>query len=122
MDWNVASTPGNGFWQTVAIDYTQTDGTERAGEIFSGVSKPIEFAADGGFSTTVLLKRQVAGVLGYFNRIPATVGEDGQKKTVTGIRLVSSARNNSLDLSTALADQEDDATHGLPGSKRTETT
>lgn len=120
-DWNVASTPGNGFWQTVAIDYTKTDGTERAGEIFSGVSKPIEFAADGGFSTTVLLKRQVAGVLGYFNRIPATVGADDQKKTVTGIRLVSSARNNSLDLSTALADQEDDATHGLPGSKRTET-
>ena len=115
--WNVASTPGNGFWQTVAIDYKKTDGKERAGEIFSGVSSPIEFKADGGFSTTVLLKRQVAGVLGYFSRIPATVGE----KTVTGIRLVSSARNNSLDLSTALADQEDDATHGLPGSKRTET-
>ena len=115
--WNVASTPGNGFWQTAAIDYTQTNGKERAGEIFSGVSSPIEFKADGGFSTTVLLKRQVAGVLGYFSRIPATVGE----KTVTGIRLVSSARNNSLDLSTALADQEDDATHGLPGSKRTET-
>ena len=115
--WNVASTPGNGFWQTAAIDYTQTNGKERAGEIFSGVSSPIEFKADGGFSTTVLLKRQVAGVLGYFSRIPATVGG----KTVTGIRLVSSARNNSLDLSTALADQEDDATHGLPGSKRTET-
>lgn len=119
--WNVASTPGNGFWQTAAIDYTQTDGTERAGEIFSGVSSPIEFKADGGFSTTVLLKRQVAGVLGYFSRIPATVGEGADAKTVTGIRLVSSARNNSLDLSTALADQEDDATHGLPGSKRTET-
>ena len=115
--WNVASTPGNGFLQTAAIDYTRTDVTVRAGEIFSGVSTPIEFKADGGFSTTVLLKRQVAGVLGYFSRIPATVGE----KTVTGIRLVSSARNNSLDLSTALADQEDDATHGLPGSKRTET-
>ena len=119
--WNVASTPGNGFWQTAAIDYKQTDGKERAGEIFSGVSSPIEFKADGGFSTTVLLKRQVAGVLGYFSRIPATVGEGADLKTVTGIRLVSSARNNSLDLSTALADQEDDATHGLPGSKRTET-
>ena len=119
--WNVASTPGNGFWQTAAIDYTQTNGKERAGEIFSGVSSPIEFKADGGFSTTVLLKRQVAGVLGYFSRIPATVGEGADVKTVTGIRLVSSARNNSLDLSTALADQEDDATHGLPGSKRTET-
>ena len=119
--WNVASTPGKGFWQTVAIDYTKKDGKERAGEIFSGVSSPIEFKADGGFSTTVLLKRQVAGVLGYFSRIPATVGEGADVKTVTGIRLVSSARNNSLDLSTALADQEDDATHGLPGSKRTET-
>ena len=119
--WNVASTPGKGFWQTAAIDYTQTNGKERAGEIFSGVSSPIEFKADGGFSTTVLLKRQVAGVLGYFSRIPATVGEGDDVKTVTGIRLVSSARNNSLDLSTALADQEDDATHGLPGSKRTET-
>ena len=119
--WNVASTPGNGFWQTAAIDYTKRDGKERAGEIFSGVSSPIEFKADGGFSTTVLLKRQVAGVLGYFSRIPATVGEGADVKTVTGIRLVSSARNNSLDLSTALADQEDDATHGLPGSKRTET-
>ena len=119
--WNVASTPGNGFWQTAAIDYTKTDGKERAGEIFSGVSSPIEFKADGGFSTTVLLKRQVAGVLGYFSRIPAKVGEGDDVQTVTGIRLVSSARNNSLDLSTALADQEDDATHGLPGSKRTET-
>lgn len=120
--WNVASTPGNGFWQTAAIDYTVSTNNERdrAGEIFSGVSTPIEFAADGGFSTTVLLKRQVAGVLGYFNRIPATVGADTEKKTVTGIRLVSSNRNNSLDLSTALVDQEDDATHGQPGYKRTE--
>lgn len=109
--WNVASNAGNGILKTAAID----DGAD-AGEIFSGVSTPIEFAADGGFSTTVLLKRQVAGVLGYFNRIPATV----ENITVTGIRLVSSNKNNSLDLSKSLADQVDDATHGLPGYKKTE--
>lgn len=118
--WNVASTPGNGFWQTTALDYTATDGKNRVGEIFSGVSTPIEFTADGGFSTTVLLKRQVAGVLGYFNRIPATVGADSDQKIVTGIRLVSSNRNESLDLSTALATQGDDATHGQPGYQKTE--
>lgn len=118
--WNVASAPGNGFWQTAAMNYAATDGKNRVGEIFSGVSTPIEFTADGGFSTTVLLKRQVAGVLGYFNRIPATVGADAGKKTVTGIRLVSSNRNESLDLSTRLSDQGDDATHGQPGYKRTE--
>ena len=115
--WTVATTPGSGFWQTAAIDYTATNGKDRAGEIFSGVSSPIEFKADGGFSTTVLLKRQVAGVLGYFSRIPATVGEDVDKKNVTGIRLVSSNRNNSLDLSISLSDQIDDATHGQNGYK-----
>lgn len=109
--WNIASDAGNGFLKTAAIENTKS-----AGEIFSGVSKPIEFAADGGFSTTVLLKRQVAGVLGYFNRIPAKVGDD----VVTGIRLVSSNKNNSLDLSKSLAVQVDDATHKLPGYKNTE--
>ena len=59
-------------------------------ERIKAVVDVIEFKADGGFSTTVLLKRQVAGVLGYFSRIPATVGEDVDKKNVTGIRLVSS--------------------------------
>lgn len=113
--WNVASNAGNGILKTAAID----NGAD-AGEIFSGVSTPIEFAADGGFSTTVLLKRQVAGVLGYFNRIPATVEKDGEDITVTGIRLVSSNKNNSLDLSKSLAVQVDDATHKLPGYKNTE--
>lgn len=113
--WNVASNAGNGILKTAAID----NGAD-AGEIFSGVSTPIEFAADGGFSTTVLLKRQVAGVLGYFNRIPATVENNAENITVTGIRLVSSNKNNSLDLSKSLADQVDDATHGLPGYKKTE--
>lgn len=107
--WNVASAAGNGFLKTAAI-------TGDAGEIFSGVSTPIEFTADGGFSTTVLLKRQVAGVMGYFNRIPAKVNTD----FVTGIRLVSAAKNKAVDLSIVLDKQKDDATHGQPGNQTTE--
>lgn len=107
--WNVASVAGNGFLKTAAI-------TGDAGEIFSGVSTPIEFTADGGFSTTVLLKRQVAGVMGYFNRIPAKVGGS----VVTDIRLVSAAKNTALDLSVILEKQKDDATHGQPGNQTTE--
>lgn len=107
--WNVASGAGNGFLKTADVDYANTP----AGEIFSGVSTPIEFAADGGFSTTVLLKRQVAGVMGYFNRIPAKVSSD----FVTDIRLVSAVKNTALDLSIVLDQQKDDATHGQPGSQ-----
>lgn len=107
--WNVASAAGNGFLKTKAI-------TGDAGEIFSGVSTPIEFTADGGFSTTVLLKRQVAGVMGYFNRIPSKVDSE----FVTGIRLVSAAKNTALDLSIVLDKQKDDATHGQPGNQTTE--
>lgn len=107
--WNVASSAGNGFLKTAEI-------TGDAGEIFSGVSTPIEFTADGGFSTTVLLKRQVAGVMGYFNRIPSKVGSE----FVTGIRLVSAVKNTALDLSIVLDKQKDDATHGQPGNQTTE--
>ena len=109
--WNVASQPGNGFMQTAAIDANTP-----AGEIFSGVSTPIEFTIDGGFSTTVLLKRQVAGVMGYFNRIPAAVNGTA----VTKIRLVSAVRNKALDLTTALSDQLDDATYGQPVDRKIE--
>lgn len=113
--WNVASGAGNGFLQTKAI-------TGDAGEIFSGVSTPIEFTADGGFSTTVLLKRQVAGVMGYFNRIPSEVKTAAATTNtpVTGIRLVSAAKNTALDLSIVLDQQKDDATHGQPGNQTTE--
>ena len=106
--WNLASNPGNGFWQTAAVSYAAD--TQGVVEIFSGVSRPIEFTAKGGFSTTVLLKRQVAGVLGYFNRIPAKVGSD----VVTSIRLVASNRNNALDLSNKLRIQADDAAQKQP--------
>ena len=115
--WNVASAAGNGFLTTKAIAEN-----DPAGEIFSGVSTPIEFTADGGFSTTVLLKRQVAGVMGYFNRIPAEVVTTAPSTTtaVTGIRLVSAVKNTALDLSIVLDQQKDDATHGQPGNQTTE--
>ena len=114
--WNVASGAGNGFLQTKAIAENAP-----AGEIFSGVSTPIEFTADGGFSTTVLLKRQVAGVMGYFSRIPAEVETAPSTNTpVTGIRLVSAVKNTALDLSIVLDQQKDDATHGQPGNQTTE--
>lgn len=113
--WNVASGAGNGFLKTADV-------TGDAGEIFSGVSTPIEFTADGGFSTTVLLKRQVAGVMGYFNRIPSEVKTAAATTNtpVTGIRLVSAAKNTALDLSIVLDQQKDDATHGQPGNQTTE--
>lgn len=114
--WNVASDAGNGFLKTEAIAENAP-----AGEIFSGVSTPIEFTADGGFSTTVLLKRQVAGVMGYFNRIPAEIETAPSTNTpVTGIRLVSAVKNTALDLSIVLDQQKDDATHGQPGNQTTE--
>lgn len=109
--WNLSTEPGTGFLQTAAID-----AKAHVGEIFSGVSTPIEFTIDGGFSTTVLLKRQVAGVMGYFNRIPAAVNGTA----VTGIRLVSAVKNTALDLSIALSDQLDDATYGQPVDRRIE--
>lgn len=113
--WNLASTPGNGFLTTASVK-----ADDRIGEIFSGVSSPIEFTIDGGFSTTVLLKRQVAGVLGYFSRIPASVGEGPDEKRVDAIRLVSSNKNLSVDLTTQLAKQVDDATYDEPGYQGTE--
>ena len=67
-------------------------------------------AFDKGFQASVLLKRQVAGVLGYFNRIPAKIGNDANAEHVGFIRLVSSARNTQLDLTTQLPKQKDDAT------------
>lgn len=116
--WNVASGAGKGILKTADVDYNTTP----AGEIFSGVSTPIEFTADGGFSTTVLLKRQVAGVMGYFNRIPAEVVTTAPSTTtaVTGIRLVSAVKNKAVDLSVILEKQKDDATHVQPGNQTPE--
>ena len=108
--WNSSTTPGTGVLTTNALDYS----TDRVSEIFSGQSQPITVELDGGFSANVILKRQVAGVLGYFNRIPAWVGDAGSEQVVQYIRLVSSARNKQVDLTIQLDLQKDDAT-SLPG-------
>lgn len=108
--WNAGSDNGQGFLQTVA-----RTGKNEA-EIFSGISKPVTLSIDGGFTAEVLLKRQVAGVLGYFSKIPAFVltSEDGDEAddytAVKQIRLVASNKNTQIDLAHALGDQKDDAT------------
>lgn len=106
--WSSAAEAGKGFNSlfTDAINDYETP----ASEIFSGESEPTLLAFNQGAQINVLLKRQVAGVLGYFNRIPAKVGEGVNAKHVGFIRLVSSARNKQLDLTTQLPKQEDDAT------------
>ena len=81
----------------------------------SSVPFTVSETGDGGFSATVLLKRQVAGVIGYFNRIPAWVVNDESSKTHAStayVRLVSSNRNNQVDLTYNLDVQTDDATNG----------
>ncbi len=113
--WNAASTPGQGFLKTVAVN-----SYGKVAEIFSGTSDPVTLSGDfdGGFSASVLLKRQVAGVLGYFSKIPAFVANKNSEATdvyknydaVKKIRLVASARNKQIDLTNVLGDQKDDAT------------
>ena len=121
--WNAATTPGNGFITTKEVSYpaiTSKYGKNESvvSEIFSGTSKPVELSLDGGFQATVLLKRQVAGVIGYFNRIPAwvpiadyptTSGTEERHASTAAIRLVSSARNTNVDLAIQLSLQNDDA-------------
>ena len=108
--WNAGSDNGQGFLKTVAR-------TGNEAEIFSGISKPVTLNFDGGFTAEVLLKRQVAGVLGYFTKIPAFVlksSEDGDVAAdydaVKQIRLVASNKNTQIDLAHALGNQKDDAT------------
>lgn len=113
--WNASATAGNGFLLTEARGASAYASNA---EIFSGVSQPIDVAYNGGFTTNVLLKRQVAGVLGYFTKIPAVVpnstndGTDKYKNydAVKKIRLVAHAKNTQIDLTRSLADQKDDAT------------
>ena len=64
-------------------------------------------------SWTVLLKRQVAGVLGYFSNIPADGNALSDGTTAcwsTKLRLVASNRNDRLDMTIQLNKQNDDAT------------
>lgn len=111
-EWNAGSNVGEGFLKTSA---TRT--SENEAEIFSGCSQPLTLEYDGGFNTKVLLKRQVAGVLGYFSKIPAFVS-NGKNETdkyknydaVKKIRLVASTKNTQIDLTRALDSQNDDAT------------
>ncbi len=114
-EWAARTTPGEGFIKTDAVIYSLSDGacaysnnTKVVSEIFSGTSDPVELSLDGGFQATVLLKRQVAGVIGYFNRIPAWVSVEDKHVSTAAIRLVSSARNTRVDLAIQLAKQKDD--------------
>lgn len=120
--WINGSNSGEGFLTTTALHYTNVADGHLAGEIFSGTSDPITInltseETSTGFTAKVLLKRQVAGVIGYFNRIPAFVktSDDGTAAddytAVKKIRLVASNRNNQLDLTYNLAVQKDDDTH-----------
>ena len=108
--WNPNTTAGSNFLNTEAVSEASV------AEIFSGSSVPftVSETGDGGFSATVLLKRQVAGVIGYFNRIPAWVvsADDSKAHASTAyVRLVSSNRNNQVDLTYNLDVQTDDATN-----------
>lgn len=112
-EWAARTSPGEGFIVTDTVQYNlsgnaYSNNTKVVSEIFSGTSDPVELSLDGGFQATVLLKRQVAGVLGYFNRIPAWVPVDGDHVSTAAIRLVSSARNTRVDLAIQLAKQKDD--------------
>ena len=134
LDWNDTygqywvnpSEPGKGFLTTDPLKYADPDDGVKAGhlagEIFSGTSEPITITLSGeqvksGFTAKVLLKRQVAGVIGYFNNIPAIVANGGSANAasdydaVKKIRLVASNRNDQLNLTYNLAVQKDDGTH-----------
>lgn len=110
--WNSSTKVGDGFILTEAT--TDAD-AKRKGEIFSGQSIPVTLKVDKGFTLDIVLKRQVAGILGYFSRIPAYVKkadatDDGNSSytPVTSIRLVASGKNNQLDLTHQLDIQKDD--------------
>lgn len=119
--------PGNSFLATDSAKYEVEDratipyasSNHAVSEIFSGISKPVSLTTNGtkGFVADVLLKRQVAGVIGYFNNIPAKVegnnewvsGTAGDSISVASIRLVASKRYTNIDLAYSLKDQKDDA-------------
>ena len=115
---NFATTPGSGFpyLLTKAVSYKDNGdafASRAVGEVFSGQSKPVTLEPKESVSWTVLLKRQVAGVLGYFSNIPAE-GNDLSDGTTecwsTKLRLVASNRNDRLDMTIQLNKQNDDAT------------
>lgn len=116
---NFATTPGSGFpyLLTKPVSYSAAESTfasRAVGEVFSGQSNPVTLElGDKSVSWTVLLKRQVAGVLGYFSNIPADGNalSDGTTDCwSTKLRLVASNRNDRLDMTIQLNKQNDDAT------------
>lgn len=114
---NFATTPGSGFpyLLTKPVKYAKdTKFASRAvGEVFSGQSKPVTLEPKESVSWTVLLKRQVAGVLGYFSNIPVDGNALSDGTTAcwsTKLRLVASNRNDRLDMTIQLNKQNDDAT------------
>lgn len=107
--WTTVAEVGKGF-APLFTNEVGKDNFTSVSEIFSGTSETTPVQLDGGFEAKVLLKRQVAGVLGYFNNIPAIVGEAGNEQHIKYVRLVASQRNTQLDLTVQLAQQEDDAT------------
>ncbi|WP_148476726.1 hypothetical protein [Parabacteroides johnsonii] len=114
------TTPGSGFLKTDTVRYSLVGEKKYnrnkscVSEVFSGTSDPVLVGINGGIQATVLLKRQVAGVIGYFNRIPAWILRGDQLVSTAGIRLVSSARNAAVDLAIQLAKQNDDKTGVTP--------
>ena len=116
---NFATTPGSGFpyLLTKAVSYKDNGdafASRAVGEVFSGQSKPVTLKpGEKSVSWTVLLKRQVAGVLGYFSNIPAdgkALFDDSKDCWSTKLRLVASNRNDRLDMTIQLNKQNDDAT------------
>lgn len=114
---NFATTPGSGFpyllTKPVKYDKDTKFASRAVGEVFSGQSKPVTLEPKESVSWTVLLKRQVAGVLGYFSNIPAEGNDlsDGITECwSTKLRLVASNRNDRLDMTIQLNKQNDDAT------------
>lgn len=103
--WSTNEVPGKGF-SPLFTEAVGSDAWASVSEIFSGTSEETPIRLDGGFEAKVLLKRQVAGVLGYFKDIPALVNN----KSVKTVRLVASQRNTQLDLTVNLGTQEDNAT------------
>ncbi len=126
--WPNATGAGEGILTTNAVSYEIDDASKNnkkvVSEIFSGVSTEIDLSDtdldNDGFNTTVLLKRQVAGVLGYFSRIPAVFkdnrenAENGAYISAAVLRLVSNARNTNVDMSMNLDQQTDDVTEVNP--------
>lgn len=108
--WTTVAEVGKGF-APLFTNEVGKDNFTSVSEIFSGTSETTPVQLDGGFEAKVLLKRQVAGVLGYFNNIPAVVDNaESVAMPIKFVRLVASQRNTQLDLTVQLAQQEDDAT------------